>query len=231
MSVVQWHLAVQYIACALTTPGCRSWQEWNIAPFCWKGSAEFMDIAGLATRCRTWQSWRIGRPREDWDVFSFQKLYAYSGNLIRPSIILLDCRDVTEVNEWHIPAFSIQHAPSWLVASVAFRRLTNLDILGWHVIIPSTLYMECPYDGHALGFHITAINIGQITWASKLSNFFGFVPRYVWTLGASVLCRMISSTLSSVPSMGEDVDIVNPLKINDEVEAHPQLPCSHPKQL
>ena len=28
--------------------------------------------------------WRIGRPREDWDVFSFQKRCAYSGNL-RPA--------------------------------------------------------------------------------------------------------------------------------------------------
>ena len=58
--------------------------------------------------------WRIGRSREDWDVFSFQKLYAYSDN-IWLSIVLLDCRDVTEVSEWHIPAFSmtmVQHVRS-----------------------------------------------------------------------------------------------------------------------
>ena len=55
--------------------------------------------------------WRIGRPREDWDVFSFQKLCAYSGKLWL-SIVLLDCRDVTEVSEWHIPAFNITMACS-----------------------------------------------------------------------------------------------------------------------
>ena len=84
--------------------------------------------------------WRIGRPREDWDVFSFQKLYAYSGN-IWLSIVLLDCRDVTEVIEWHIPAFSMTMArspqDSGLVTSVAFRHLTNIDILGWPAIVPS----------------------------------------------------------------------------------------------
>ena len=61
--------------------------------------------------------WRIGRPREDWDVFSFQKLYAYSGNL-RPSIVLLDCRDVTEVNEWHIPAFSMTMTRSLMTCGI-----------------------------------------------------------------------------------------------------------------
>ena len=91
--VLQWHLAVQYIACALTTPGCRLWQEWNIVPRCVKGSAEFMGIAGIRDTLPylTIQNipnvlygrlvWRIGRPREDWDVFSFQKRCAYSGNL------------------------------------------------------------------------------------------------------------------------------------------------------
>ena len=53
----------------------------------------------------------------DWDVFSFQKLYTYSGNL-RPSIVLLDCRDVTEVNEWHIPAFSMTMVRSLMTCGI-----------------------------------------------------------------------------------------------------------------
>ena len=60
--------------------------------------------------------WRISRPREDWDVFSFQKLYAYSGNLM--SSIVLDCRDVTEVNKWHIPAFSMTMARSLMTCGI-----------------------------------------------------------------------------------------------------------------
>ncbi|KAJ8333574.1 hypothetical protein SKAU_G00415820 [Synaphobranchus kaupii] len=35
------------------------------------------------------QVWRIGRLREDWGVFSFQKLCADPGNM-RPSIVLLE---------------------------------------------------------------------------------------------------------------------------------------------
>ncbi|KAJ8359035.1 hypothetical protein SKAU_G00155600 [Synaphobranchus kaupii] len=38
-------------------------------------------------------------PREDWDVFSFQKLCADPGNM-RPSIVLLE-RDVMEAHKWH----------------------------------------------------------------------------------------------------------------------------------
>ena len=65
-------------------------------PLCLKGNAEFMDIAGIRDTVPylTIQKipnvlygrlvWRIGKPREDWDVFSFQKRCAYSGNL-RPA--------------------------------------------------------------------------------------------------------------------------------------------------
>ena len=57
-----------------------------------------------------------------------------------------------------------------------------------------------------------------LTLDSRLSIFFGFVPRYVWTLESYVLCRMISSTVKCAiyrQSGVEDVDIVSPLKIND----------------
>ena len=61
-----------------------------------EGQCGVMDIAGIrdALPYLTIQNipnvlygrlvWRIDRPREDWDVFSFQKRCAYSGNL-RPA--------------------------------------------------------------------------------------------------------------------------------------------------
>ena len=131
MYVVQWHLAVQYIACALTTPGCRLWQEWNMAPLCLKGSAEFMDIAGLAYL--TIQKIpnvlygrlvrRIGRPREDWDVFSFQKLCIFWQP--KAEYCPVDCRDVTEVNEWHIPVFSMAMVRSLMTCGICSNSTSD----------------------------------------------------------------------------------------------------------
>ena len=120
MSVVQWHLAVQYITCTLTTPGCRLWQEWNIAPLC-LGSAEFMDIAGLAKRwqnkaeyCPAGLSWRHGGER-----------------MAHPSIQ----HDYGALPQdlWHLP----EHFDVW-------------QIWPCGVACYCPKYKECPYNGHAL---------------------------------------------------------------------------------
>ena len=105
-----------------------------------------------------------GRPREDWDVFSFQKLYAYSGN-IRPSIVLLDCRDVTEVSEWHIRAFSMTMARSLMTCGICSISTSDKS---WHfgVTCYCPKYKECPYNGHAL--LITPVHTTPVWWEQYL---------------------------------------------------------------
>ena len=104
--------------------------------------------------------WRIGRPREDYDVFSLQKLYAYSGN-IWLSIVLLDCRDVTEVIEWHIPAFSMTMARSLRTCGICSISTSDKT---WHfgVACYCPKYKECPYNGHAL--LITPVHTTPVWW-------------------------------------------------------------------
>jgi hypothetical protein len=98
------------------TPAHRSHQIvdgclWNIVPLFSEGGAEFTDIArngytlpylaihNIPKVLYGRHVWRIGRPGEDWDLFSLQKLCAYPGNM-RASIVLLE-RDVMESDKWH----------------------------------------------------------------------------------------------------------------------------------
>ncbi|KAJ8358785.1 hypothetical protein SKAU_G00153100 [Synaphobranchus kaupii] len=79
--------------------------------------------------------WRIGRPREYWDVFSFQKLCADPGNM-RPSIVLLE-RDVMEADKWH------NDRSQYLVAPVPMANISQVKTLvrttGMKIDFPETI--------------------------------------------------------------------------------------------